>query len=195
MATAIEVLKAATSQLQLSSPLGRWAQKVSQLLSSSGVFAPDFMFVKRVGDQGQIGVGDAIHFNAVVDSQGGLTVDGGTGVITLNANKTYLLRSEGALSSFSDSAAGELDFQWTDASGVTLQGATGDSPKSMMVPTTHTGGGGGSPLAGNSVIEMVYRTGSTLASRQVKVTDASGTGTANPLGGKWWAMVQEIPRD
>lgn len=193
MATAIEYLKAAMGQVSIHSPLGRWMQKVSQELAGS-VAAQDFAIVKRVNDQGQIGVGDAIHFNVMGENQGGLTLDGGTGVITLNADTTYILRAEGALSSFSDANAGELDFQWTDAAGVALQSGGMDCGKSMMVPTTHTGGGGGSPLASNSVVEMIYRTGSTLASRQVKVTYTSGTGTANPLGGKWWAIVQALPR-
>lgn len=192
-----DYLKAAAGEVSLFSSIGRWMQAVSQQLDSSNASSPDFMYVKRVGDQGQIGVGTSIKFNTIGENQGNLALDGGTGTITLNAGTTYLLRAEGALSAFSDAAAGELDFQWTDTTGTPLQSSGGvDCPKSMMVPTTHTGGGGGSPLAGNSVIEFIYAVppGATLAQRQVRVTYTSGTGTANPLGGKWYAVVQAIPR-
>lgn len=192
----LDYLKAAAGEVSLFSSIGQWMQAVSQQLDSSDAASPDFMIVKRVNDQGQIGVGTSIKFNAVGENQGNLALDAGTGTITLNAGTTYLLRAEGALSAFSDANAGELDFQWTDTNGNPLQSGGIDCGKSMMVPTTHTGGGGGSPLASNSVIEFIYAVppGATLAQRQVRVTYTSGTGTANPLGSKWWAIVQAIPR-
>lgn len=185
MATAIEYLKAAASQLQLSSPLGRWAQKVSTLLDA-GVAAPQFSFAKSVGTQSTIGSGTNLSLQGVGESRG-INYNGTSWILT--PGKTYRLTMLGRFVNFSDAANGELRIKWVDDSGTPLLSLV-DSGEGVFNPMGFTGQANSSSAG----TEMVYKVPAAGGVQSVvKLRCTASTGTADMASGDVTVMVQEIP--
>jgi hypothetical protein len=184
MATAIEVLKAAAAQIQLSSPLGRWAQKVSALLDS-GVAVPDYGMAKLVTPQAIVGT-----TNLILDAQGltrGISYTPATGTWLLDAGKTYLLRGHGYADTFSAVNA-SLKIQWVDDNNVPLTSGGPDCPPAQLYPMTGTGANSTEPTT-----EIIYRPPNTVVGRSVKLRVTALVGTANIPASGFTAVIQEIP--
>lgn len=184
MASAIEVLKVVSSQAQLSSPFGRWAQKVSKLLDS-GVAVPDYGMAKLATPQAIVGFA-----NLILDAPGlirNIPYNPATGTWLLNPLKTYLLRGHGFADTFS-AATAFLRIQWVNDSNVALQSGNIDCPPAFLYPATST-----SPNSSDSVTEIIYKTPIAVQERSVKLRVTNLSGTSNIPASGFTAIVQEIP--
>lgn len=181
----LSLLKTAGSQLQLSSPLGKFLQKIAQSLVSSGVSAPQYGFAKISTPQAINGT-----TNLLLDSQGltrGIGYSTATGTWTLTPGKTYVLRGHGYADTFSAVNA-SLKIQWVDDNNNPLTSGGPDCPPAQLYPMTGTGANSTEP-----VTEIVYTAPDTVAGRSVKLRVTALVGTANIPASGFTAIIQEIP--
>lgn len=191
MASAIEYLKAAKAQLQLSSPVGRWAENVSRVMDSlvnGGAQQPQFLFAKQITAQPGAGAGT----NLVLDGEGlsrDIAYNPATGTATLTPGKTYLLRAHGGADTFSNGTGGSIQVQFVDDSNAVIQSSGVDCPKANLVPDTGTGNVASAPS-----VEMTYSVpvNATPTQRSVKLRITSANGTCNLPSNSWTLIVQEI---
>ncbi len=190
MATAIEMLKAVASEIQLSSAFGRWMQKVSVLLDA-GVSAPQYLIAKRGGGSAQtlVGLNTTIVPNILGESRG-IPYDETQGLATLTPGKTYRLTGRIGTTTFSDATGGRLAVRWVDGNNNALSSPTMDSPEASCVPDTGTGVEGENPC-----VEMIWTVPLTasVVERIVKLRVTSATGTATIPSGLATMVIQEIP--
>lgn len=191
MATAIESqLAPVAAQVQLSSPLGRFLQKLAQSLFGGGAASPQFLVAQRIdSDQTLVGVNSKIIMNGVGASRG-IDYDEVNGLATLTPGKTYLLFAQGNMHTFSDAATGELDVQFVDDNNAPLASNNLDCMKGVWIPSTSNGGASGSN--GLSMIHTVPLD-ATQQERTVKLRVQSGSGTATVPSGSFIWTIQEIP--
>ena len=200
-----DALKAASSQLQLTSPVGNWAQKVSEVIDQvdlllialgvtpvgggggSGGGASldlDILETKRAGlDQTLLTTGSDVILNNTIFIRGSATYNFNTGVYTLIPGKVYELDAGGAVGTFSDAAAGFLAIDWVDANtNVPLFGnITG-----IYKPSTQTN------ASSNGGRTRAVFIPSSTTDAQVKLRVTNATGTASIPADFFGAVVKQL---
>jgi hypothetical protein len=191
MATAIETrLAPVATQLQLSSPLGRFLQYMAKSLFGSGAASPQFLVAQRVNtDQTLVGVNTKLVLNGLGASRG-IDYDAVNGLATLTPGKTYRLTMIGEMHTFSDATTGEIDVQFVDDNDAPLASNSLDSMKGVWVPSTSTSGSSGS-----NGLTMVHTVplGASQQESTVKLRCMSGSGTATLPAGRCVWTIEEVP--
>lgn len=179
-------LKTAASSLQLSGPVGWWAQGVSealdQILVALGIPSGggggggggtsldlDILETKRAGlDQAGVTTGSDVILNNTIFVRGSATYNFNTGVYTLIPGKVYELDAGGAVGSFSDAVAGFLGIDWVDA--VTNTPLFGNIT-GIYKPSTQTNASSN----GGRTRAVFIPSGASDAQVKLRVTSATGT--------------------
>jgi hypothetical protein len=197
MATAVEellgLLKAAAGEPNgsLHSHLGKWRQRVSELVGSGGGGGPPTPSTPQALDQvvyseasgGQTVVsGDDVVFDQVDISRGTLPYDTTTGVWTLTAGQMYRLTAHFTAVNFTAGETQNLGIQWVDAiTEVPLH----PQESAFLTPGTNT-----NDLAENPTTDIFYLAAAAQGVK-LKVT-ALTAGAATLAGGLSTALVQEV---
>lgn len=197
MGRIFDALKAAASEIQLSGPLGTWAQRVSLALDDIATalgIAPgggasaaelDILGARRAGlDQNGVGGASDIILNNTVFIRGtGITYDFNTGIYTLTPGKVYELDAGGAVGSFSDAAAGFLEIAWVDAN---LDTPLSTNMSGIYKPSTQTNASSN----GGRTRALFIPTGA--GDSQVKLRCVAATGTASIPAGYFASIVKQL---
>jgi hypothetical protein len=187
-----DYLKAVTGQLGLQTPVGQWAQKITDAIEAlieaqeqqstptthppqSGSFVQTQY--SSLGPGQLLANGSNIVFDAA--GYGDIAYNNASGVFTLAPNTTYRLTAHFALSSFSGETV-NFGIEWVDAnSNLVLH----DGHGAFLTPGTNTNSVQTQPTA-----ETFHTTGPGGQTVKLRVTGATGTATA--LGGLSYALVE-----
>lgn len=189
MGRILSALKAVGGQLGLQSPVGNWAQKVSEALDAlesggqSSHPSQSGSFVQT--EYNELGAGQALSNgdDIIFDDPGfgDMAYNPATGVFTLGPSATYRLTAHFALSSFSGETV-NFGIEWVDAqTEVPIHAGHG----AYLTPVDNTNSVQPQPTA-----ETFATTGTAGQTVKLKVTGATGTATA--LGGLSYALVEKI---
>lgn len=182
MGRLLEIATSLRGQKSLWSPLGKWILEVSKSvdqLFSGGSVAFDYIQVNRSSNQVGVASGTDIIWDTIRIQQN-VPYNTGTGVFTLNANRTYRLTVNAAFSTFAGGTA-EVDLDWVDATSNTK---LVPNTSFIGVPVTDT-----TNLAPSPVAEALYR---PTTNQTVKVRCTSAGGTSVLLAPFSYAIVQQI---
>jgi len=186
-----DALKAVGGQLQLSSPAGNWAQKISDAVESlQGGSSGQSSHPSQSGNFVQteynaLGPGQLLANNTDIRFDdagfGDMSYNPATGIFTLGPSSTYRLSAHFALSTFSGETV-NFGIEWVDAiTNLPIHAGHG----AYLTPVTNTNSVQPQPTA-----ETFATTGSAGQTVKLRVTGATGTATA--LGGLSYALVEKI---
>ncbi len=184
-----DTLKALGGQLSLQSPVGNWAQSVTdalEALQSGGQSShppQSGTFVQT--EYSELGAGQALVNGSTIvfddSGYGDIAYNPATGIFTLGPSATYRLAAYFALSSFSGETV-NFGIEWVDAlTNVPLHPGHG----AFLTPGTNT-----NSLQTQPTAETFHKTGAAGQTVKLRVTGATGSATA--LGGLSYALVEKI---
>src|SRR5262245_17615293 len=196
MGRIFDALKAAGSVVQLTGPLGTWAQRVSvgldQVLTALGASgggrgraAADSLETRRSGlDQLAVAAATDIILNNTVFARGsGIQYDFNTGIYTLTPGKIYELDAGGAIGGFSNAAAGFLEIAWVDAN---LNTTIATNISGIYKPSTQTN------ASSNGGRTRAVFIPSGPGDAQVKLHCVASTGTGDGPAGFFRCIVKQL---
>lgn len=172
------LLRAAASQIQLSSPLGRWAQAISDAVAAVTSDA-SYIVTQRSTTTQAFNAAGLVVLNKIAEA-GGITYDTSTGIYTLRAGNLYSLQFFGLWSNFGTPATDNLDYNWFNVDlGGTVAGSGGGYAASL---------GNTADNAFQPVSSGLYRpvTDTRVA---VKVLDITGSAQLQPGA---YALVRRV---
>lgn len=182
MGRLISYLKSAAAKVQLSGPLGRWMQAVSD--AADVVANPSYIEVRRATSNQSVNFSNAddiILNDVVVD--GGIVYDPVGGVFTLDKG-LYELAFYGTWVNFGTPNVTAATVEWVDAPTGTVPLAAGCG--TWAVSSTSTLNNAGQPV---TRVLYLASAGDTV---KLKATVTGGGGTADLQRGSSYAIVRKL---